>query len=67
MLRRSKFGVHRGLPSSEASGDPGVSLDDVCASSPPSPVPCEGSWDTPCIITPAQSEVKKAGRSQCMN
>lgn len=63
MLKRSKFCVHRGLPNSEASGDPGVSLDDVCTSSAPSaPVPCDGSWDTPCIIIPVQSEKEKAGR-----
>ncbi|KAA8595120.1 hypothetical protein FQN60_012255 [Etheostoma spectabile] len=62
MLRRSKFGVLRGLPNSEASGDPEVSLDDVCASSPPSP--CEWSWDKPCIIIPVKSDKKKAGRIQ---
>lgn len=58
MLKRSKFGVHRGLPNSEASGDARVSLDNVCASSPTSPVPWEGSWDPPCIAIPAHSEDK---------
>lgn len=57
MLKRSKCGgVHRGLPNSEASGDPRVSLDSVCTSSPPSPVPCEASGDTPCIVIPVQRE-----------
>lgn len=61
MLRRSKFGVHRGLPSSEASGEPGASLDSACTSSPRSPVLCDGSWAAPalCVAIPVQSEGKR--------
>lgn len=69
MLRRSKFGVLRGLPNSEASEDPGASLDNVCTSSPRSPVPCEGSWNDPvlCKAIPGQNEGQTTSRIQVLN
>lgn len=69
MLRRSKFGVLRGLPNSEASEDPGASLDNVCTSSPRSPVPCEGSWNDPvlCKAIPGQNEGQTTSRIQVLS
>lgn len=69
MLRRSKFGVLRGLPNSEASGDPGASLDNVCTSSPRSPVACEGSWNDPvlCKAISGENEGQTTSRIQVLS